>query len=214
MPRKSPSPFLIVSLACPFSAGRTGQTPAICLESVARGTVENQSEIVVEYQLQPNDVYTPFQASRENIIRWVLAVALCGAFYLGYPDLSEMAHSTENSEAVMAIVVALTVFILLALVVFPYLRVRARFRNSARLHETIHYELRNQGIHFVCEHVTSESKWSLFVSARETNTKFALGSSDFRALYIPKRCLTPENTKLLRQMIRENVKGKIELRAD
>jgi len=176
--------------------------------------VENQSEIVVEYQLQPNDVYTPFQASRENIIRWVLAILLCGGFYLGYPDLSEMAHSTENSDAVLAIVVALTVFILLALLVFPYLRVRARFRNSPRLHETLRYVVRKEGIRFASEHVTSDSKWSLYVSARETKTRFALGSSDFRALYIPKRCLTPENVKLLRQMIRENVKGKIELRAD
>lgn len=176
--------------------------------------MENQSEIVVEYQLQPNDVYTPFQASRENIIRWALAILLCGAFYWGYPDLSEMAHATENSDAVLAIVVALTVFILLALLVFPYLRVRARFRNSPRLHETMHYEVRSEGIHFVSEHVTSDSKWSLFVNARETKARFALGSSDFRALYFPKRCLTPESVKLLRQMIRENVKGKVELRAD
>jgi hypothetical protein len=176
--------------------------------------VENQSEIVVEYRLQPNDVYTPFQASRENIIRWVMAVLLCGAFYLGYPELSEMAQSTGNGGSIMAIVAVLTVFILLALVVFPYLRVRARFRNSPRLHETMRYELRDQGIHFVSEHVTSDSKWSLFVSARETKTKFALGSSDFRALYIPKRCLTLENVKLMRQMIRENVKGKIQLLAD
>jgi hypothetical protein len=176
--------------------------------------VENQSEIVVEYRLQPNDVYTPFQASRENIIRWVLAILLCASFYLGYPDLSEMAHSTENSDAVLAIVVALTVFILLALLVFPYLRVRARFRNSPRLHETLRYVVRNEGIHFASEHVTSDSKWPLYVRARETKPRFALGSSDFRALYIPKRCLTPENVKLLRQMIRENVKGKIELRAD
>ncbi len=175
--------------------------------------MENSREIIVEYQLQPNDVYTPFQASRENIIRWVLAITLCVIFYLGYPELVEMTASNENGGAILAIVVVLAVFILLALLLFPYLRVRARFRNSERLRETLRYELRDQGIHFVSEHVTSDSKWSLFVRAWETKTKFALGS-DFRALYIPKRCLTPENVKLLRQMIRENVKGNIQLRAD
>jgi hypothetical protein len=125
-----------------------------------------------------------------------------------------MTHATESSDAVLAIVVALSVFILLTLLVFPYLRVRARFRNPPRLPETLRYGARNEGICFASEHATSESKWPLFVNARETKTKFALGSSGFRALYIAKRCLRPENVKLPRQRIRENVRGEVELRAD
>jgi len=87
-------------------------------------------EVIVEVDRKPNDVYTPFRCDSDNVARWVTAILLCLIFYYLYRDSRATILSFTGGLSILIIVALLVLFILLALLVFPYLRVRAMFRKS------------------------------------------------------------------------------------
>ena len=94
--------------------------------------MEPNPGVVVEVNLRPNDVYTPFQWERGNLARWVTSIVLCLIFYDLYRSSRATILSFQGGESILAIIALLVLFILLGLLLFPYLRLRAMFRSILR----------------------------------------------------------------------------------
>src|SRR5207245_9766787 len=165
--------------------------------------------------LKPNDVYTPFQWDRYNLARWVVAIVLCWIFYDLYKRQLDALRSFPDSGSIIAILVVLAIFILLALLLFPYLRIRSLFRKSPRFQEPVRYTFNAEGLRFESQHGSGAFKWSAFDRAVATRKVFVFSMTSQSGAYIPKRYLTsPDDVALFRQLIRDNFKGKWTLRRD
>ena len=172
-------------------------------------------EVIVEVNLKPNDIYTPFRWQRDNVIRWVVAALLCLIFRDLYASSAETLQSFPGGGSILAVIVVLLIFILLAILLFPYLRVRALFRKPSPLAEATRISFRPDKIIFQSENATSECKWTIFNSVYETRKIFVFSQGKVGGTYVPKRCFSSrEDVALLRTLIRENVKGKRTLRRD
>jgi hypothetical protein len=89
------------------------------------------------------------------------------------------------------------------------------FRKSPALRRSRRLTFSAEGIQFEAEDARGEYKWSLFMRIIETKKVFMLQQTTHAATYIPKRCFhSPSDVELLRQLIRENFKGKWTLRRD
>jgi hypothetical protein len=177
--------------------------------------MESHPEVIVEVDLRPNDVYTPFRWERGNIIRWVIAALLCLIFRDLYVSGADTLRTFPDSGSILAIIVVLMVFILLALLLFPYLRFRAMFRGTKQLSETQRITFRPDVILFRSESSSAECKWTLFTRIHETRKVFVFVHGSIGGTYVPKRCMpSSADVALLRQLIRENFKGSWTLRRD
>ncbi|HEY1423873.1 MAG TPA: YcxB family protein [Candidatus Acidoferrum sp.] len=177
--------------------------------------MDQQTEITVEVTLKPSDVYTPFRWDRGNVTRWVLAALLCLIFRDLFGSSGEALRSFPDGGSIFAVVVVLLVFILLAILLFPYLRVHALFRKPSRLAETTRITFRPDKILFQTDNANSECKWTIFTRVYETRKIFAFSQGNIGGTYVPKRFFSsPDEVEQLRQMIRQNLKGKWTLRRD
>jgi hypothetical protein len=176
---------------------------------------ESEPEIVIDVVLKLNDVYTPFDWNRQNLIRWVLAIL---AGYIVYDicfSASSQLQSFPDANAISAVIVTLAIFIALGLVLFPYLRLRSLFRNAPGFKTPAKYMFDTQGMRFESEDAKGEYKWSVFGRIFETRKAFALAQTDYAATYIPKRCFkSPSDISVFRVLVRENFKGRWRLRRD
>lgn len=107
----------------------------ICLKLVVvldfhEECMEDNRDVVVEVDLRPHDVYTPFRWDRGNLARWITAIVLCWIFYDLYRDSRATVLCSPGGESIVVIMALLVLFILLALLAVPYPRVRAMFRKS------------------------------------------------------------------------------------
>jgi YcxB-like protein len=181
-------------------------------ERVRQSSMEN-SRVVVDVDLRPNDVYTPFQWNRSNCARWVASALLCYMLYDMYKSSSATISSFEAGNSILAIIALLVFFILLGLLLFPYLRVRAMFRKSPALTRTRRYTFSTAGLTIHSEDATSDCKWSLFQRVVETQRVFVFSQTSHGGTYVPKRCFaSPEDMARLRELIRQNMSGKFKLR--
>jgi hypothetical protein len=109
----------------------------------------------------------------------------------------------------------LFVLILLALLVFPSLRVRAIFRGTPGFARPRRVTFRPDIILIEAADSKSECKWTLFSGVFETPSVFVFSQGKVGGTYIPKRCFaSQQDIAFLRQLIRENFKGKATLRRD
>jgi hypothetical protein len=177
-------------------------------------TTATTNEVIVEIKLKPNDVYTPLQWSRVNIARWVSAAVLCYGFYDLYTHSTEALRFFDGGQSILAILVLLFVFILLGLLLFPYLRVLALFRKSAMRRPRL-VTFSPTGITIESEDANVDCKWSIVKRVMETRSLFLLLYTTAGAMYLPKRCFAShEDIVRLRQIISENFKGRWQLRRD
>jgi hypothetical protein len=176
--------------------------------------MDDNRSVVVDVDLKPNDVYTPFQWNRNNVFRWITSIVLCLIIRDLYKDSRETILSFDGGQSILAIVALLVLLILFGLLVFPYLRVRAVFRKYPAMTKTRRYTINAAGITMQSEDATTECKWSLFVRAVETRTVFVLSQTAYAGTYIPKRCfVSSDDATLVRDLIRENMPGKWRLRS-
>lgn len=154
--------------------------------------METSAELTVVVRLKPHDVYTPFQWDRNNLARWVVAIVLCWIFYDIYKSGLDPLRSFPDSGSIIAVLVVLVVFILLALLLFPYLRVRALFGKSPLFHKAVRYTFSAQGVRFESDDANGALKWSAFDRIVETRKVFVLSTTSQAGTYIPKRCLTSQ----------------------
>jgi YcxB-like protein len=169
--------------------------------------------VIVDVNLKLSDIYSPFRWERSNVARWVAASVLCLIFLDLYKDGRATLATFPDGASILAIVVLLMVFILMALLLFPYLRARALFRKTAAMAKKYRYTFQRTGVTVQSDDADSVCKWSLFQRATETPTLFLFFLSDYGAMYIPKRCFAPhDDIGLLREFIRENMPGKWRLR--
>jgi hypothetical protein len=175
---------------------------------------KTSNQVVVDVILKPNDIYTPFRWERNNVARWVVAIVLCLIFYDLYTRGLDTLRSFPDSGSIIAILVTLAVFILLALLLFPYLRFRAIFRKSPQLRKAAKYTFSADGMRFESVDSSGTCKWSGFDRAIETRKVFAFSITAASATYIPKRCLGPNDVAVLRQLIHDHFTGKWQLRRD
>jgi hypothetical protein len=170
-------------------------------------------DVVVDVDLKPNDVYTPFRWDRNNLARWVTSIVLCLIFYDLYKSSRATILSFQGGESILAVIGLLVLFILFGLLLFPYLRVRAMFRKSPGMTKTRRYTIGAAGIAVQSDDATSDCRWSLFQRAVETPTVFVLSQTSYQGTYIPKRCFaSPDDIVRVRDLIRENMAGKWRLR--
>src|SRR4029077_6006634 len=125
-------------------------------------------ELIIEYTLKPGDVYSPFRWDRDNLARWVTAALLCYIFYDLYNRSGETLRSFDGGNSTLAIVVLLFVFVLLGLLVFPFLRVLAVFRGTPKYGRPTRVTFRGDSILFENEEAKAECKWTLFSQVFET----------------------------------------------
>jgi hypothetical protein len=176
--------------------------------------MEKKADIVVDVTLEPADVYHPFFWSRQNLAHWVLVLAACLILY-GVSPLWPPVASASDRNPELFLLYLLIGSVSLALFLLPYLRVRSMFRKSPALRRPRRLIFRAEGIQFESEDARGEYKWSLFMRIMETRKVFLLLQTAHAATYIPKRCFSsPGDVELLRQLIRENFKGKWTLRRD
>lgn len=177
--------------------------------------IQDARVLRVEVALKPNDVYTPFRWERGNLIRWVACIALCLIFYDLYTNSAAALLSFPDGRSILALVGILAVFILLGLLVFPYLRIRAMFRKSPGMSRTRRYAFSSNGVSVQSDDANSDCKWSLFQRVLETRTAFVLYMRSGGAMYVPKRCLiSVGDLTLMREILRQNMSGKSGLRID
>ncbi|MGA8221873.1 MAG: YcxB family protein [Candidatus Acidiferrales bacterium] len=171
--------------------------------------------VVVDVDLKPNDVYTPFQWNWPNVARWVVSIVLCMIFYDLYQHSRATILSFPDGESIEAVVGLLVLFILFALLLFPYLRIRAMFRRSPILKRTRRYTFEAARITTQSDDANSDCKWSLFQRVVETPSAFVFSLTSQGGMYVPKRCFSSsEEVHRLRTLIRENMPGKSRLRPD
>lgn len=176
--------------------------------------MEDNRDVIVEVDLKPNDVYTPFRWQRGNLARWIAAFLLCVIFYDLYKGSSALL-SFPDGKSILTVAALLALFILFALLLFPYLRLHAVFKKSPALTKKRRYTIGIGGIGISSDDASSDCKWSLFQRAVETPSVFCLFTSSHHATYIPKRCFnSPNDVAHLRQLIRENMPGRCQLRSD
>jgi hypothetical protein len=177
------------------------------------GHMPQVGEIAVNVSLQPADVFDPWRYTTRNFLRWLLA--LLGSFALF--DSGQFWFPSIENRVLVASIAALSVLVCLALIiaVVPYLILVWRFRQYAAFTKPRRYLLDANGIHLDSEDARADYKWSLFTKAFETRKVFALVLTRHHGVTIPKRFLsTPGDIEHLRQLIRENFKGKRRLRTD
>jgi hypothetical protein len=175
--------------------------------------MEDNRGVVVDVDLGPNDVYTPFRWDRHNLARWVISIVLCLIFYDLYKSSRATILSFQGGESILAIIALLVLFILLGLLLFPYLRVRAMFRKSPAMTKTRRYTFNSTGITIQSEDASSDCKWSLYQRAYESPSVFIFSLTSYHATYIPKRCFaSSDDIARVRDLIRENMPGRWRLR--
>ncbi len=177
--------------------------------------MENKRDIAVEISLGPNDIYSPFQWSPGNLARWVGALVLIWIFYDLIHGSSDALLSLPTGGSILAVVVVLVVFILLGLLLFPYLRLLADFKKFPAMRSPHRLTFSETGIKIESEVANSDCKWSLIQKAFETRSLFVLVYTTRGAMYVPKRCLASRDDIVrLREIIRENLPGKWRLRRE
>lgn len=175
--------------------------------------MQNNLGVVVDVDLRPNDVYTPFRWDRNNLARWVTSIVLCLIFYDLYKSSRATILSFQGGDSIVAIIALLVLFILFGLLLFPYLRVRAMFRKSPAMTKTRRYTFCATGITVQSDDATSDCKWSLFHRAVETPSVFVFSVTSHHGTYIPKRCFaSSDDVARVRDLIRENMPGRWRLR--
>ena len=143
----------------------------------------------------------------------VAAIVLCLIFRGFYKDGRATLATFPGGDSILTIVILLIVFVLMGLLLFPYLRIWDRFRKSPALANRRRYTFRNTGITVESDDASSNCKWPLFQRALETPNLFVFSQTSFSATYIPKRCFfSPDDIGRLRELIRENMPGKWRLR--
>jgi hypothetical protein len=181
---------------------------------MASSTDDNRS-VVVEVELKPDDVYTPFRWNRSNVVRWVAAVTICMICYDLYENSSAALLSFPDGKSILAVAALLVLFVLLALLIFPYLRHRAMFRKWPALSKKRRYTFGAAGITIESDDANSDCKWSLFQRAVETPLVFTFFTTSRGGTYIPKRSFaSAEDVTRMRNLIRQNMTGKYQLRPD
>src|SRR5579871_1124136 len=130
--------------------------------------MDSSSEVSVNVSLRPNDVYTPFQWSRQNLIRWVAGLFLMWLFYDLLHDRSDTLLSVESGVSILAVAIILAVFVVFGLLLFPYLRVLANFRRFPAMKASHRLTFGPGGIRIESEVANSDCKWSLVQKALET----------------------------------------------
>jgi hypothetical protein len=77
------------------------------------------------------------------------------------------------------------------------------------------FSLNSEGMHFESEDARGDYKWSIFSRIVETPEVFIFVQTTRSSTYVPKRCLRkPDDILILRQLIRENFRGRRRLRRD
>jgi hypothetical protein len=176
--------------------------------------MDKNTQLIVDVKLELGDLYLPFLRSWQNLIRWVLVLAACLILYGISPIWPLDASSPERSKELFLLYL-LVAAVSLASFLLPYLRVRATFRKSPAIRRPRRLTFSAEGIRFESEDARGEYKWSLFMRIIETRKLFLLLQTAHAATYIPKRCfLSASDVELLRQLIRDNFKGKWTLRRE
>jgi hypothetical protein len=148
--------------------------------------MENSRVVVIDVDLRPNDVYAPFRWGRSNLARWVASVVLCYIFYDLYESSRATILSFQSGESMLVIIALLVLFILPALLLFLYFRVRAMFRKSPALTKTRRYTFGTTGVVIYSEDATSDCKWSLFQRAVETPSVFIFSQTSVGGHIFPR----------------------------
>lgn len=164
--------------------------------------MQPQSEVTVDITPEFGDFYSPFDWTRGNIYRWTLA------FLAAILALNAWKLWPSRDSNFMLCVIAALAFIF----VWPWFRIRYQVRHYPAFRKTRRFTFDSGGMHFRSEDARGDYQWSVFSSVHETPRRFLFMQTKRSGTVIPKRCLSRSDIQLLRQLVRENFKGKCRLR--
>jgi hypothetical protein len=167
--------------------------------------------LTVQVILWPGDIYDPLVYSWRNVIRWATVLFACLVIY----DTSLRWSSTHLAAGRKpALLIPLLIGLALLILFFlPWLRVQWMFRKYPMLRQPRSISFGSEGLHIESEDSRGDYKWSIFSRIVETPKVFLFSVTPRGATYVPKRCLSrPDQIRMLRQLIRDNFKGKRTLR--
>jgi len=172
--------------------------------------MENSKHLSVEVALRPSDVYTPFQWNSANIFYWVLALAAAWILY----DLYLAPPNGMRFRQVPSWLVegGLAIALLTVLLGLQYLAALRLFRKYPLFSKPRRITFSPEGILIESEDARAECRWSVFSRIGESSGVFFFQQTERTATYVPKRCLrSDQEIRLMRDLIRENFKGRYQL---
>ena len=105
-------------------------------------------------------------------MRWTIAGVLAYAVYDLFLRPSSSVREFQDWQSIVAVIVVLSVFIVLGLVVFPFLRVYSMYKKSPGLQEAMQKTFAPEGISSKSANVEGTLRWSAFIRIQETRTHF------------------------------------------
>jgi len=179
-----------------------------------RKAMENSSDLSFEITVRPGDLYEAFGWSWQNVARWVLVLFVGYLVFETHPVWSAASTVAGVRDALVALSL-FGLFALLALFLFPYLRLRHAFRKYPGRQWTQQFSFGTKGVHIDAEDASGDYLWSFFDSITETSKNILFRTKHGSAVYIPKhRVPNRDDVTRLRGLIRQNFKGRMELRHD
>jgi YcxB-like protein len=163
--------------------------------------METGPQVTAYFVLRPSEIDTihPFAYSLQHVIRWTIVVFVCLVSYEAGPIWF---YSLSGS-------------MLFVMFVLPWLRMLRMFRKYSAFSRPCSISFGPEGMHLESEDASGDYKWSLFYRITETRRSFVFLVTSRGATYVPKRGLSGSaEIRVLRNLIRENFKGKKWLRAD
>ena len=116
-----------------------------------------------------------------------------------------------DAASIKLLILALLALIVFGLVLFPYLRWLALFRKTPSMKKVRTYTFTSEGVNCVTDDARYDCNWSVFTRIHESRRGFIflLGA---QGIHVPRRYFSSHDDVLsLRQIIRDNFKGKTHL---
>jgi YcxB-like protein len=170
--------------------------------------------MTLEVRLKAEDLRDLWFNTRIKYLLWLLFLF---GLYLAYLVFAEIANVGFAAAGILNVAVygPIAATGLLGPFFIPRLRARQMIRCGPTLAETRQYSFSDRGVNFRGERMTCDLRWNGFHRIAESRRSFLLYLSPGFGAVIPKRCFSsPEGVVFLRQLIRENFKGKSTLRHD
>jgi hypothetical protein len=175
--------------------------------------MEDSDTIVVNVQLTARDLNDLWKGSRvKNLLWFLIPIGLLYAYFI-FATIVNEGFTAANALSIILYSIVVLLASLAGLIV-SRARAQLMIRYGPTLRELRRYTLSNHGVRFDSELMMCDCRWGAFSKILECRMSFVLYQSPLSGSVIPKRCLsTTDDVGRLRELFRNQFKGKLKLRA-